>query len=358
MRVVYNSFSGRFSDSPRALYERLCERPDVEHTWLLDPLHAAAFPPDVDLVALDDLVAAARVLESADLVVASTHTEVEWDKRPGTTYLQTWHGTPLKRIHYDVLLAPPGRLDELDRDVARWDVLLSPNAVSTPRLRAAFGYHGEVWETGYPRNDLLLGPTAESTRTAVRAELGLDEDETAVLYAPTWRDDEKFLEGEPEVPLGLDIDALVGHLGEAPGRYRLLTRTHNMMTERSHPPVLPGLLDVSYFRDVRDLYLAADVLVTDYSSVMFDFALTGKPIIYYTYDLDRFRDEIRGFYFDLWPQAPGPVVTTEPELAEAIVDRADVRDEYADRYRAFQETYGHLEDGQATDRVLKGLGLL
>ena len=157
MHVVYNSFNGRFSDNPRAIHERLRDRPGTEHTWLLDPAHAAAFPDDVRTVAIDSPGARAA-LESADLVVAGTHTEVEWTKSAGTTYLQTWHGTPLKRIHYDVLLVPPGRLDYLDLDVARWDVLLSPNPVSSPRLRKAFGFDGPVWETGYPRNDLLLSP--------------------------------------------------------------------------------------------------------------------------------------------------------------------------------------------------------
>ena len=149
MRVVYQSFGGRFSDSPRALFERLRGRPGTEHVWLLDPAHAATFPADV-VTARIDRPEARDALEAADLVVAGTHTEVEWTKSPGTTYLQAWHGTPLKRIHNDVLLVPPGRLAELDRDIARWDVLLSPNPVSTPRLRKAFGFDGPVWETGLP----------------------------------------------------------------------------------------------------------------------------------------------------------------------------------------------------------------
>ena len=156
MHVVYNSFMGRFSDNPRAVYERLRDRPGSRHTWLRDPAHAQAFPPEVATVAVGS-PEARRALESADLVVAGTHTEVEWTKPDGTTYLQTWHGTPLKRIHQDVLLVPPGRLDYLDQDVARWDVLLSPNPVSTPRLRKAFGFDGPVWETGYPRNRRVLG---------------------------------------------------------------------------------------------------------------------------------------------------------------------------------------------------------
>ncbi len=354
MHVVYNSFNGRFSDNPRAIHERLRERPGTEHTWLLDPAHAAAFPAGVRTVAIDS--PAARVaLESADLVVAGTHTEVEWTKAAGTTYLQTWHGTPLKRIHHDVLLVPPGRLDYLDLDVARWDVLLSPNPVSSPRLRKAFGFDGPVWETGYPRNDLLLRPDAAAVRATVRAELGLDDGETAVLYAPTWRDDEKYDESVREVPMHLHLGALAARLSAGGTPHRVLARPHNLMTDRTHAEVAPGVVDVSFYRDVRELYLAADVLVTDYSSVMFDFALTGKPIVYYAYDLDRFRDEIRGFYFDLVAQAPGPVVRTEDDLVDALL-HLDT-DRWAQPYAEFRSTYGGLEDGHATDRVLQQLGL-
>jgi CDP-glycerol glycerophosphotransferase len=353
MHVVYQSFHGRFSDNPRALYERLRERPGTEHTWLMDPAHAAAFPAEVSTARIDRPEARAA-LESADLVVAGTHTEVEWTKPPGTTYLQTWHGTPLKRIHYDVLLAPPGRLEELDRDVERWDVLLSPNPVSTPRLRKAFGFDGPVWETGYPRNDLLVGPHAAATRSVVRRELGLDDDETVVLYAPTWRDDELYSD-VADVPLHLQLGELTHRLDADGGRHRVLARLHNMMTERSHTEAAPGVVDVSYYRDVRELYLAADVLVTDYSSVMFDFVLTGKPVVFYAYDLERFRDEIRGFYFDLFPQAPGPVVRTEDELVDALLHLEPER--FSTRYEAFRSAYGGLEDGRSTDRVLERLGL-
>ena len=352
MRVVYNSFMGRFSDNPRAIYERLSERPGTRHTWLADPGHADAFPDDVHTVGIGTPQARAA-LESADLLVAGTHTEVDWDKPPGTRYLQTWHGTPLKRIHYDVLMAPPGRLDYLDQDVARWDVLLSPNADSSPRLRKAFGFDGPVWETGYPRNDLLLSPEAGRVRAEVRAELGIEDDVTAVLYAPTWRDDEYF--AEVDVPMPLDLPALVRRLDASGTRHVLLPRLHNMMTTLSRPRMGDGVVDVSYYRDVRELHLAADILVTDYSSLMFDFALTGKPMVFYAYDLTRYASEIRGFYFDLFPEAPGPVVTDPDGLATALLEQEGDRHE---RYDAFRATYGHLEDGHATDRVLERLGLL
>ena len=353
MRIVYNSFHGRYSDSPRALYEQLLERSGIEHVWLADPAHREAFPKDAVTVDIDGPDARAT-LESSDLVIASSHTELEWDKPEGTTYLQTWHGTPLKRIHYDVLWAPPGRLDELDRDVARWDLLLSPNAVSTPRLRKAFAYDGEVLETGYPRNDLLSSPLMLEVRARVRKELGISEGTTTVLYAPTWRDQEVLMDTTKDVPFALDPEAFVSALG--PDQV-LLARAHNFATGRSRLAQLPGVHDVSYFPDVRDLYAAADVLITDYSSVMFDFAITGKPIVFYAYDLDRFRDSIRGFYFDLLSDAPGPVVQTQEDLFDTLARVPQLTADYAGRYAEFQETFNHLEDGHAGDRVLARLGL-
>src|SRR3712207_5887957 len=221
---------------------------------------------------------ARAALESADLIIANTHIELDWVKKPGAIYLQTWHGTPLKRIHNDVLWAPEGRLAFLDRDVARWDYLVSPNAVSTPRLREAFGFTGEVLEVGYPRNDLLSSPRAAAVRAQVRATLGIPDDVTAVLYTPTWRDDEYFADGTPNVQLALDVEGFVRELGP---KHWLLPRLHYMVTERSQGLDRDGVVDVSRYPDVRELYLAADVMITDYSSTMFDFAITGKPMLFY-----------------------------------------------------------------------------
>ena len=121
---------------------------------------------------------------------------------------------------------------------------------------------------------------------------------------------------------------------------------------------MPGVLDVSYHPDIRDLYLAADALLTDYSSVMFDFAVTGKPIVYSAPDLEAFAGTVRGFYFDLAPVAPGPLTRSLDELTEALTDLPGVTEAYAERYAEFRATYCSLEDGHATDRVLDLLGLL
>jgi CDP-glycerol glycerophosphotransferase len=353
MDVVYNSFAGRFSDSPRALFERLREEPGHRHVWLADPRHAAAFPPGVETVAYGS-PAAVAALESADVLIANSHTDFEWRKGPRMLYLQTWHGTPLKRVHWDILWSPPNLLDRLQRDADRWDLLLSPNAVSTPRLRRAFRYEGEVLESGLPRNDVLNAPDRDARRARVRRALGIPEGTTAVLYTPTFRDDAVFAEGGRSFELGLDPGAFLDALG---ADHVLMLRLHYMVSERLPPIDHPGVRDVCGHPDVSELYLAADVLVTDYSSTMFDFAVTGRPIAFLTYDLADFQHRLRGFYFDLAAEAPGPLVETTGELVEVLRDLAAVRARYAERYERFRARYCGLEDGHATERVLDRLAL-
>jgi CDP-glycerol glycerophosphotransferase len=348
MRIVWNSFSGQFSDSPRALFEQLRRRgDDVEHVWLARPDRVAHFPTGVALVEFGT-PAAREALESADRVVSSDHLDVDWDKAPGTVYLQTWHGTPLKRIHHDVRWAPEGRLARLDRDVARWDHLLSPNAASTPLLRRAFGFDGPLHETGYPRNDVLSADDGR-LRAQVRRRLGIPAGRTAVLYAPTWRDDVVFSEGRPDLDLPLDLGDFARALGEDAV---LLLRLHSLV--RDVPAFGTGspFRDVSAYPDIRDLYLAADVLVTDYSSAMFDFAVTGKPIVLFAYDLADFRDRVRGFYFDLAEIAPGPLLGASDDVLAALADLPGVRTAHAERYARFRATFCSLEDGHAAARVL------
>ncbi|GAB7190786.1 hypothetical protein NUM3379_14930 [Kineococcus sp. NUM-3379] len=348
MKIVYHSFEGRYSDSPRALHRALLARgDDAEHVWLSAPAHAHGFPAGTVTVPYggEECVAA---LESADVVVSNTHIDLEWEKSPRTTYVQTWHGTPLKSIHWDVLWAPEGRLPRLDRDIARWDALLSPNAASTGPLRQAFRYTGPVHETGYPRNDALSAPDAAERRAKVRAELGIADGVRAVLYTPTWRDDDVFGDG-PGFSLHLDLDRFAERLGDD---HVLLLRLHYMVSGALGTVAKPGVVDVSFHPDIADLYLAADAMVTDYSSTMFDFAVTGKPILFFPYDLEHYLGKLRSFYFDYQEIAPGPLLPTSDEVIGAIADLDAVSREHAERYARFQETFCHLEDGHATERVL------
>jgi CDP-glycerol glycerophosphotransferase len=348
VQIVYRSFDGRYSDNPRALHEALLARGDaVEHVWMCAPGREGEFPAGTTTVPVED-DQTVQALESADLVVSNTHIELDWTKRPGATYLQTWHGTPLKAIHRDVGFNPGGVPAAVDRDIARWDLLLTQNADSTELLPRIFGYHGQVHETGYPRNDLFQAPDTASRREQIRTALGIPAGTTAVLYAPTWRDDDVAGDGA-DFDLELDVARFAERLGDD---HVLLVRLHYIVSDALGDLDVPGVLDLSEYPDIRDLHLAADLLVTDYASAQFDFAVTGKPIVYFDHDLDHYRGELRDFYFDFEALAPGPMIATTDDVLDAIADVPGLQSRFADRYARFRDRFCSREDGHATARVL------
>jgi CDP-glycerol glycerophosphotransferase len=162
--------------------------------------------------------------------------------------------------------------------------------------------------------------------------------------------DEALLTSEFRLPF--DVGAFTEQLGDD---HVLLLRLHYMLTSRFKAAEHPAVRDVSFYADISRLYLAADVLVTDYSSAMFDFAITGRPILFFTYDLDDYRDRARGFYFDFTPVAPGPLLSTTQEVLDALRGLTAVNERFADAYARFRERFCHLEDGHASDRVLDRL---
>jgi CDP-glycerol glycerophosphotransferase len=185
----------------------------------------------------------------------------------------------------------------------------------------------------------------------VRKELGIPDGTTAVLYTPTWRDDLVFdkAQGEPDYEFPIDMADFAERLGPD---HVLLVRLHSIVASRLKPVPGAPMIDVSKYVDTAGLYLAADLMVTDYSSSMFDFAITGKPLLFFTYDLEHYRDDLRGFYFDLAEVAPGPLVSTSAELVTAIGDVEAITAANVDRYARFRDQFCALEDGFATARVL------
>jgi CDP-glycerol glycerophosphotransferase len=347
--VLYESWHGRYSDNPRAIFEELRRTgAPLHHVWALEA-GAAGVPDDVTVVRPDS-AAYLRFLARARYLVSNNTLPGYARIPPGAFYLQTWHGTPLKRIGLDIprpSFSDAGPyLELMRRDVGRWDLLISPNPFSTEIFRRAFGYAGEVLESGYPRNDLLLAPERDAVRARVRRDLGLEEGRRAILYAPTWRDGRDF-------SLELDLEAVARELGAGDV---FLLRAHHLAAASLALHDRPGVRDVSAIDDVRELFLAADVLVTDYSSVMFDFAVTGKPMVFFTYDLELYRDELRGFYFDFESEAPGPLVPTTAELLTALADLETVTAAHATAYASFQQRFCGLDDGRAAARAAATLG--
>ena len=216
--------------------------------------------------------------------------------------------------------------------------------------QSGFRFEGEVIETGYPLNDVLRSPSAEAIRKRVREELGFADQARLVLYAPTWRDDEHVDGGGFGDPGGLDVDQF---LSATDPSTHLLVRMHSVVTTRLIGEHAGRALDVSNHAEIAELYLAADALISDYSSAVYDFAVTGKPIILFAYDLEHYRSDLRPMYFDYETWAPGPIVTTTDELANAVTDALDRGDGMTSpKYRTFVQRFCPHEDGCASDRVI------
>lgn len=271
-----------------------------------------------------------------------------------TRLLQTWHGTPLKKMQNDVPLMY-GRTatyhEETQRLVDQWSALVSPSEHATTAFRSAFGFDGPILQMGTPGNDVFHRADRDERARLARRRLGLAVDRRVVLYAPTFRDDGRAFGGSGawSHDMALDLAAFSRRLGD---EVTLLVRLHPLVRFRWPAGLGADVVDASAYADVQDLLLIADVLVTDYSSVMFDFAQTGRPIVLFTYDIEHYRDELRGFYVDLEEVAPGPIVRTSDDLIDTVAGIDEIAPAYADRLAAFRERFGSLEDGHAADRVV------
>lgn len=353
--AVFDTFSGRgCSCNPRAICAELRRtNPDLERVWVTRDGQFSI--PGGDRAVLADSRAHFEALARARYVISNDLLPTWFRKRDGQFCLQTWHGTPLKRIGLDIdrpqfasgLIYP----DLLRADAANWDVLLSQNQFSTLIFRRALAYDGEILESGYPRNDLLYQPDKAERAAEIRLRLGIPADKRVVLYAPTWRDDAVRESGGYRFQLQLDLGAAVKALG---ADHMLLLRLHTNL-RAGQAPRTDGVIDVTRYPDITDLYLISDVMITDYSSVMFDFAGTGRPILFFTYDMERYRDQLRGFYFDFEADAPGPLLRTSDEVLEALRGIEQVEAPYREAYRAFADKYCALDDGAAAARAVERL---
>ena len=251
-----------------------------------------------------------EALRTSRVIVTNDHLPSWFSKREGQHLLQTWHGTPIKKLLRDAPGAVTPRYRRLmDRQVPQWDLLLAQSPQAGRRLQQALGYHGPVRVGEYPRNVRLLG--GAEVRRRVRHELGIGSGRPVVLYAPTWRESLRPATGAagcgaaggPQAAGALDGARLADHLGAA-----VLIRSHHM----NRAGRVRGMVDVSGYPSVEELMVAADVLVSDYSSIFFDFALTGKPAVVYAPDLASYRDVERGLYGD-WPLDSGLPVAVDHE---------------------------------------------
>ncbi|MEU9027837.1 bifunctional glycosyltransferase family 2 protein/CDP-glycerol:glycerophosphate glycerophosphotransferase [Streptomyces sp. NPDC048383] len=357
--VVFESHMGKqYSDSPKAIYEELVRSgAPFEAIWSYAGGKPTGFPKEATLVRRWSWPYL-RALAQAEFWVDNQGFPLALTKRPGTTYIQTWHGSALKRMGFhEPRTKAQGKAgqDRFQAAVDRFDHFLIRSEHDTRTLAKGFRLRDEVLlRTGYPRNDALVeahraeADSGERLRGPLAAELGIDPDKKVLLYAPTFRAN---ADGTVEnFTFPFDVEEFADRLGD---RFTLLVRTHYLNSVSLPPSVAGRVLDVSRHHDVTPLLALADGLITDYSSVMFDYAVLDRPMLFFAYDYEAYATDIRGTYFDLKEKAPGPVVSTADELMQAVAafDEADAK--YAEARQRFLTEFGEYDRGDAARQIVE-----
>ncbi len=354
--VYFESFGGKsYSDSPKYIYEHLINnKNEYKYVW---HLNEAAHLPGKAKIAKTDSLRYYYTLAVAEYIVTNVRLPLFFEKREEVSYLQTWHGTPLKRLGGDMEeVHMPGTNTERYKinffnEAQKWDYLIAPNAYSSEILSRAFWFDKKVLEVGYPRNDILYTKNNSKNIADLKTKLKLPQDKKVILYAPTWRDDEYYSKGNYTFELKLNLEKMQKELGED---YVVILRMHYLIaSEMDISKYGEFVYDYSLYSDIGELYLVSDILITDYSSVFFDYANLKRPILFYTYDIDKYRDQLRGFYLDMETELPGPLLETTDEIISNIQNINTLREQYKERYDVFYNRFCKWEDGTATLKTIE-----
>lgn len=342
--VVFSSFSGRsYSDNPRCISEKLHEMaPDAHISWILaNPDEWRDRMPDYVRVFQQRSSRASFELGRARVWVDNfTKWRFLKPKRGKQFYMQTWHGDrAFKKIGYDT------QTDDLRRVEEDCDVFLTGSTFGERMYGTAFRFHGPFLKYGCPRNDILVrNDPAEIA--AARRKIGVPEGTRLLLYAPTYRETTTVVPKEAQMDLLHTLDQLEATTGE---RWLCLYRAHYLSTGIDLSSVKDRLIDMTRYDDMAELLLAADMLLTDYSSSAMDYAILNRPVLLYQADIEDYLSH-RGMYFRM-SDSPFLVAMNQAEL-DALIARM-TPELAAQNCRAIRDFFGFTETGRATEEACK-----
>ncbi|MGM9987211.1 MAG: CDP-glycerol glycerophosphotransferase family protein [Bacillaceae bacterium] len=342
--VYIESHMGKqYSDNPKYIYEEILkQKANLKVVWSFEQPNKHDVPGNPIKVKRGTLKQY-YYISRAKYWIDNQGLANQCSKKKDQFYIQTWHGTPLKKMGYDQKNVKLNKkaFAALNKQVSIWDRFISSNDYSTNIFREAFQYEGEILEIGYPRNDVLVHIENEKINI-LKQKLGIHSDKKVILYVPTFRDWNPISFNQ----VISDIHTLVKHVRED---VILLLRTHYLVSSKLAIQS-DNIMDVSNYDDVQQLYLIADALITDYSSVMFDYAVLKRPMLFYVPDYDEYVKE-RGMYFDLKREAPGPVCENIMELIKAIDNFEQIPVEFNEKKESFEKKFTSLEKGLASKQV-------
>lgn len=347
--VFFESFYGRgVTCNPLAIDRYIAQhKPTVSRYWSVADESVGA--PSGAIALVVGSRAWHEVRSQAQLLVVNDWLRFGFRRRRHQTVLQTWHGTMLKHLALTRPRVGMRTRMAIHRESRRWSLMLSQNAHATRHFRRSYAFRGEILELGYPRNDPLAnavhsGDKIDIVRMNARSMLGIPQSARVLLYAPTWRDG-----GSKSHQL--DVHELARQL---PSDFIVLVRSHTRDLTRVHAGN-QRVIDVSHYDDVNDLIIAADLFVTDYSSLMFDVPVAWVPMAFFVPDLTHYRDTERGFTFDFTQTSPGPMCETLEQLVSYVNSGDYLEQPRSTEYQSWRERFAPHDDGSATQRVVEAL---
>ncbi len=350
-KVFFESFLGQsYSDNPKALYEELSKSGTYKSVWGMKK--KTSIPGNAIQVKRLGIKYLYH-LATAKYIIVNSRMPKEFKKSESQILVQTWHGTPLKKLGHDIKeFTMPNQtaetyLSEFDEDVAKWDYLLSPNAYSTSKFKSAFQFEGEIIESGYPRNDALINSNKQ-TISLLKQKHGIDSLDRVLLYTPTYRDNSYDDSNSYIQAIKLDLELMAKRLGD----WKIILRVHYLIAQNIDID-LPNVIIPKQSVDINELILISDCLITDYSSVMFDYANVNKPIIFYAYDIDEYAKETRGFYQEYQKMICGENIKDTNDLIKILKNFTNYRQRYSEQRKLFSETYCALDDGKVSEKVIR-----
>ncbi|MGM0565012.1 MAG: CDP-glycerol glycerophosphotransferase family protein [Pseudomonadota bacterium] len=363
--ILFESYAGSFSCSPKAIFEFMLQSGRYrDHTFVwavserLDDASRASLEshPNVRLVEYASLEYE-WYLSVAGTVVSNSRLYRSFVKKPGQFVLQTWHGTPFKQDALSIL--PKGdksgsarRIATNDADVSNYSVLLAQNQFSVDKFTKTFDlarhHHVSLCKTGYPRNDVLAQPRASFDASCFKRQFSIPEDKKIILFAPTWRDHHK--KKSLAMTRYWDFKRWQEALSE---EYHIIFRGHYFFKDAIPFDSYHGFVtDLSGYNDINHLFMASDMLVTDYSSCMFDFSVLGKPMIFFMPDYNAYVRLSRKLHLNPFTELPGPVVLSNDDLLASISDHGNILTKYKSEYADFVSRFNAYDDGCAAERVV------
>ena len=363
--IFFEVYDGRnYTCSPKAIYEKMLTMKkfkDFKFIWAFnDPSKHDVMKDKRLVIVKTNTKDYYKYISSSKYWIVNSIMDECITKKKGQVYVQCWHGTPLKRLRYDIEVngAVLNTIEEIrkrnDRDAVKFDYFISPSKYCTEKFTSAFnlialGKKNIIIEEGYPRNDSLFNRNKKDI-DKIKDKLGIPKDKKVICYLPTFRDNQHTSGVGYTYNLAIDFDSLKKRFGKD---YVILFKPHYFIANKIDLSKYKNFVyNVANYDEINDIYLASDLLITDYSSVFFDYANLNRPVMFYMYDFDDYKNNLRDFYISL-DELPGPIAKTQKELEDYIVNIDKSISKYKKTYDKFNDKYNYLDDGNASERVIR-----